>query len=98
MNAQLEFKYPLRAGYKKRKTSKAAAAIIDSKTSELQAWILGWLASGALTADECAEEMGFDRLVIRPRFSELAKLNLIEDSGQRRKNVSGKMAIVWTLK
>ena len=50
-----------------------------------------------MTSDECARELGIDRLAIRPRFTELSQSGSIQDSGQRRKNSNGKSAIVWKL-
>jgi predicted ArsR family transcriptional regulator len=48
-----------------------------------------------LSADQVAAAMGETVLSIRPRLSELAKKGLIEDSGRRAVNASGKRAIVW---
>jgi hypothetical protein len=36
-----------------------------------------------------------DRWTIQPRTSELRGEGLIRDSGQRRRNATGKLAIVW---
>mgnify|MGYP000322982922 CR=1 FL=1 len=47
-----------------------------------------------LTADECAAVLGESVLSIRPRFSELLGAGLIRETGQRRRNASGKMADV----
>jgi hypothetical protein len=49
-----------------------------------------------LTAEETANHLGIARVSAQPRTSELRSLHLIEDSGQRRRNASGKRAIVWT--
>ena len=51
--------------------------------------------AGGLTADELAARLEKDRWSIQPRTSELRRKGLIRDSGQRRPNGSGKMAIVW---
>jgi DNA-binding IclR family transcriptional regulator len=48
-----------------------------------------------LTSQELAERTGVDFAASQPRTSELRRLGLIRDSGQRRKNRSGKQAIVW---
>jgi hypothetical protein len=48
-----------------------------------------------LTADELAARLNMDRWSIQPRTSELKRKGLIRDSGQRRKNATGKLAIVW---
>ncbi|MCH8882314.1 MAG: alpha-hydroxy-acid oxidizing protein [SAR324 cluster bacterium] len=39
--------------------------------------------------------LAFDKLAIRPRISELSRLGKITDTGRRRRNTSGKSAIVW---
>lgn len=51
-----------------------------------------------MTTDECADRLGIDKLSIRPRFSELAALSKIADTGERHVNPSsGKRAIVWCI-
>ena len=50
------------------------------------------------TADEIAIELGKDGLGIlsvRPRVTELVKTDMLVDTGKRRKNSSGRNAIVW---
>ncbi len=47
------------------------------------------------TADEIAAELNYSILTIRPRVSELNKQRRIIDSGLRRRNASGRNAIVW---
>jgi hypothetical protein len=48
-----------------------------------------------LTADQCAAMLGESVLSIRPRFSELARMGQIEESGERRHNESGSKANVY---
>lgn len=48
-----------------------------------------------LTADEVAARLELDRWSVQPRTSELRRLGLIGDSRQRRRNVTGKRAVVW---
>lgn len=99
MGAQPEPTYPVAPGYKARETSKAAAENQKAKSPALRQMCLDQLRRlGGLTADECAHGMGVDKLSIRPRFSELAAANRIEDTGFRRLNDSGKSAIVWVLR
>jgi predicted ArsR family transcriptional regulator len=50
-----------------------------------------------LTADECAKALHESVLAVRPRLSELHTDGFIEDSGQRRPNLSGHSAVVWRL-
>jgi predicted ArsR family transcriptional regulator len=48
-----------------------------------------------MTADELAAHLDMDRYSIQPRTSELKRRGLINDSGRRRPNATGRMAIVW---
>ena len=91
-------KYPQSPGYKKRETSKQAAEDIKPSAETLRNQVYQILKSRELSADQCAELMEEDKLSIRPRFSELAKMGKIEDSGKRTLNRSGKRAVVWRLK
>ena len=91
--------YPDKAGWKARQTAKEAAEGADKKAPRLRRLCKQRLAlTGPSTADECAALLQEDKLSIRPRFSELVALGEIEDSGFRRKNASGRMAVVWRLK
>ena len=90
--------YPNAPGHRNVDTSIAAANALAPKLGRLQRMALqairdaGWL---GLTADELAARMDMDRWSIQPRTSELKRKGLIRDSGQRRPNATGKMAIVW---
>lgn len=91
-----EAHYPEVAGWKEPTTSREAAETVE--VSLLQRAVCGCLdAHGAMTADECAAQLGLSILAIRPRFSELRALGLILDTGERHLNRSGKRAAVWTL-
>jgi hypothetical protein len=48
-----------------------------------------------LTVDEVCAIAKRPRYSLQPRFSELLKLGLIRDTGERRINVSGAKARVW---
>ncbi len=89
--------YPNAPGFKKRDTAREAAAAIEPQASRLKRLVLAQLASSPMTADDCAYCLGEDKLSIRPRFSELAALGKIEDTGLRGRNASGRKAIVWRL-
>jgi hypothetical protein len=92
--------YPETPGFKWTDTSKAAADAIAPKLGRLQRLALDAIKSrgaSGLTADELAEVLGLDRCSIQPRSSELRRKGEIVDSGLRRRNASGKRAIVWTL-
>ena len=86
--------YPEAAGHKATGTSQAAAQSVNAVA--LRSLVLTKLAHvGPMTADECAVRLGKSLLSIRPRFSELHAMRLIVDTGDRRRNVSGKSATVW---
>jgi hypothetical protein len=101
LNAQLDLfdripPYPTGPGWKEPSTSREAAASVDASTLRLA--VRGCLdRHGAMTADECAARLGLSVLTIRPRFSELKARGEIADTGQRRRNASGKRASVWEL-
>ena len=88
--------YPVEPGARGRETSIAAADAIASKAPTLRAATLAAIqVSDGLTADETADVLGASILSIRPRVTELARMGALEDSGERRRNHSGKAAIVW---
>lgn len=93
--------YPDAPGHRHVDTSIAAADALAPKLGRLQRMTeatirnAGWL---GLTADELAATVGMERWSIQPRTSELRRKGLIRDSGQRRPNATGKMAIVWVAK
>ncbi len=60
--------------------------------------VLSYLEDHEATADEIAYVLKYSILTVRPRVSELNKMNLIVDCGLRRANTSGRMAIVWRAK
>lgn len=90
--------YPDSPGHRGVDTSVAAAADLAPKLGPLQRMVLaairdaGWL---GLTADELCDRLKLERWTVQPRTSELRRKGLIRDSGQRRRNASGKQAIVW---
>jgi hypothetical protein len=49
------------------------------------------------TADELAQLLRRSPFTTRPRCTELQSFGQIHDSGQRRKNASGRNAIVWVI-
>lgn len=91
--------YPDVPGWKARDTAKKAAESVAPVQGPLQRACLACLRDhGPQTADEIAERLREGVLTIRPRISELAILALIEDSGSRHPNASGRQAIVWKLR
>jgi predicted ArsR family transcriptional regulator len=90
------FCYPSTPGAQDRDTSRAAADEIAPTAPLLRAQALAVLErSNGLTADEVAGRLGLSILSIRPRLTELARLGKVRDGGGRRKNKSGRKAIVW---
>lgn len=90
--------YPHHPGHKARDTAENAAKAIAPTSQILRAQCVTILErEGTLTADEAARMLDKSILSIRPRFSELARMNRIKDTGMRRCNASNRMAIVWAL-
>jgi hypothetical protein len=90
--------YPATPGFKGRDTSRVAAAAIAPIAKTLRDRALATIvASGqhGLTADQVAARLGKSIMSIRPRISELVELGKLRDTGHRRKNDSGKSAVVW---
>ncbi len=90
--------YPDAPGHRNVDTSVAAADAIAPKLGRLQRMAETTIRDAGthgLTADELAARLEMDRWSIQPRTSELKRKGLINDSGQRRPNSTGKLAIVW---
>jgi len=90
--------YPSAPGHRNVDTSAAAAEAVASKLGRLQRMAESAIRDSGthgLTADELARRLEMDRWSIQPRTSELRRKGLIRDSGQRRPNATGKLAIVW---
>jgi len=83
-------------GHRGVSTSIAAAESMKPRAAILRDKCMAALeAQGPMTADECARFLGESVLSIRPRFTEMNIIWVIEDTGTRRKNDSGRNAIVW---
>ena len=90
--------YPDEPGHRNMETSIAAAHAIAPKLGRLQRMAEGAIRNArahGLTADELAARLDMDRWSVQPRTSELKRKGLIRDSGKRRPNCTGKLAIVW---
>lgn len=87
--------YPDFPGYKEQSTSKQAAVEAASRAGTLRFQCLAALELYPMSADQIAYHLDENILSIRPRISELRKMGLIEKTGKRRINDSGKQAIVW---
>jgi hypothetical protein len=88
-------------------TSVAAATAIKPKIGPLQAKILAFLRSrtgatgqrnSGATDEEMQELIPMGANTQRPRRRELELMGLVVDSGNRRLNASGKLAVVWTVR
>lgn len=91
--------YPNAAGFKGQDgTSEAAAVSITPHVGRLRRVVLETVAArGPSTMLEAVAETRFERESLQPRFSELRRLGMLEPNGERRKNPSGKNALVWQL-
>lgn len=92
--------YPNEPGHRGVDTSVAAANALKPRLSRLQLMAQRAICeagAAGLTADELAVGLDMDRYSIQPRTSELKRKGVIRDSGKRRKNASGKTAIVWII-
>jgi len=79
-------------------TSQDAAAAIAPIASHLRRLALRTLAQlGEATTLEAVAASGVDRESLQPRLSELRSMGLIEPTGVRRRNPSGKSASVLRL-
>lgn len=88
------FDYPHAPGFKDRDTAKAAAESMAGTAPLLRQRCLEALHTPA-TADEVAARLGISILSVRPRMTELLRMEKIEETGERRANASGRSAKVW---
>lgn len=90
--------YPQTPGHRGVSTSIEAGEAIAEGIGTLRKLALKLIRDAGLaglTALETCREAGVDRIAMQPRLSELKRMKLIADSGQRRLNPSGIRAIVW---
>lgn len=92
--------YPDTPGVRKGapSTSQEAADQIAPRLGPIQRLVRETIEGAGLegmTAEELAARLELDRYTVQPRTSELKVKGLICDSGARRKNGSGKRAVVW---
>lgn len=78
-------------------TSAEAAESMVPELEPLQLEVLRVLRVRPRTADEVAAFLRREKLSIRPRCTELADAGLLVDTGERRKNTSGRSATVWAV-
>jgi hypothetical protein len=94
-------KYPEAPGFKERTTSKEAARKIKPRAPGLRDLCVAALTEAwpsGMTPDQCADVLGKTVLAIRPRFTELKLLGIIEASSRVAPNASGANARVYYLK
>lgn len=85
-------------GYRSGETSFEAAEATQHEAPFWRLMVLQDLSlHGPSTADEIARRLKASILTIRPRCSELRNTRQIYDTGERRKNTSGRSAAVWAL-
>lgn len=88
--------YPLRRKKSGRDTSRAAATFIGTVIApNLRERVYEELKIAPGSTDQVAERLEITVLSARPRFTELVRLGLIEDTGRRHINESGRSAIIW---
>ncbi|QIK77975.1 hypothetical protein G7077_02655 [Sphingomonas piscis] len=91
-------RYPDVAGHRGIDASIEAAEGMTPKIGRLQKMTLAVIREEGprgRTSDESTEACGMDRWSIQPRISELKAKRLVVDCGLRRRNSTGKNAIVW---
>ena len=79
-------------------TSKKALATIKPKIKTKREEVYEFIKFQASTNYEIADELDMPLSSVTARCRELQVLNLVEDSGERRKTKYGKQAIVWQRK
>lgn len=90
-------RYPDTPGYKRSGTSQEAAESIAERMPNMRRMVFEALKLRDMTADEVASALNLSVLQTRPRLSELLAYDKIRDTGIRRKNASGKNAVVWAV-
>lgn len=78
-------------------SSSAADSITTSRKFLLSTALNALMSLGEATVLECVAITDCTRESLQPRYSELIALGLVEPTGDRRRNPSGKSAAVLTL-
>ena len=80
-------------------TELAAAEFIAPKVTGLRLQALQSLASAqpGLTGSQVADRMGAWLYSVKPRLTELQRMGLVEDSGERAKNERKRQEVVWKI-
>lgn len=98
MGARVTSAYPDAPGYKARETSRAAAQAAAPMAMSLRARVFECIKAKPDTPEGVAKRLREPVHNIRPRCSELAARELIEDSGIRGEAMGGRQAIVWRVR
>jgi hypothetical protein len=91
-------RYPDAPGHQDTDTSRDAAESIEGVAGRIRQMVhraIDAAGERGLTTNECADLLGIDKGTVQPRTSELRLLGKIYDGGARRRNASGRTAIVW---
>ena len=80
------------------KTSQEALATIKPKIKTKREQVYDLIKLNALTNYEISDELDMPLSSVCGRVRELQLLDLIEDSGYKRKTINGKNGIVWQVK
>lgn len=91
--------YPFHPGSYGSDTSNAAAEAIAKRAPIVAKKVLFKLdaAPFGLTAHQVADALGCENTTSQPRLTELLLNGYVADSGERRKNQSGRPARVWII-
>ena len=90
--------YPASPGFKRAGTSEDSADGIAGKAMSLRARCYELIKAQPMSPEHAAEILHEPVHNLRPRFSELAQRNLIEDSGARDTAMGGRQCIIWRIK
>ena len=80
------------------KTSQEALATIKPKIKTKREQVYDLIKLNALTNYEISDELDMPLSSVCGRVRELQLLDLVEDSGYKRKTINGKNGIVWQVK
>jgi DNA-binding MarR family transcriptional regulator len=73
----------------------AAKAATPAMTARRATVLRAIIQHGPATQEQIADRLAWPIQSVNPRVNELARMNLIRDTGERRPTRSGKRAAVW---
>ena len=98
VNPRPRHRYPVGPGYTNNTTSLEAALKVEPAVTSMRGKVLAFIRArgheGA-TPDEIASALNMLVVTARPRTTELARVGLVVDSHQRRRNENGNNSIVY---